>query len=129
MPAPAFDIMGTYVHLADGPAAVPVPVEPDFWQTIDRRADLHEGRLVTAYHFETGKWDHWEMHPAGDEIVCLLSGAIDLVLQEDDGERTIELRGRAAFIIPRGAWHSGIAHAPSDAIFITRGAGTQHRPA
>ena len=41
MPATAFDILDTYVHLADGPEAVPVPVGPDFWATIDRRTDIY----------------------------------------------------------------------------------------
>ncbi|HXJ33098.1 MAG TPA: cupin domain-containing protein [Candidatus Eisenbacteria bacterium] len=129
MGASAFDIVDTYVHLADGPEAVPVPVGPDFWATIDRRSDLHRGRLVTAYRFEPGKWNHWEMHPAGDEIVCQFSGAMDLVLEMGRDERTVELRGRSAFIIPRGVWHSAIVHAPSEALFITRGEGTEHRPA
>jgi hypothetical protein len=129
MPQSAFDLIATYVHLADGPRAVPVEVGEDFWATIGSRADLEDGRLVAVFHFgSTGSWPHWEMHPAGDEVVCLLSGAIDLVLQADDGERVIPLRGRAACIVPRGVWHRGITHEPGDALFITRGAGTRHRP-
>lgn len=124
-----FDPTRTYVHLADGPAATLVPVTDDFWQTIGERTDLHEGRLVTTYHFQTAAdWSHWERHPAGDEIVCLLAGALDLVLDEPGGERVVELRGRAACVVPRGVWHYGIVRAPSDALFVTRGKGTEHRP-
>jgi hypothetical protein len=122
-----FDPTRTYMLLADGPQATPVPVGPDFWQTIDRRRDLDAGRLVTTYHFEPGRWDHWEMHPAGDEIVVLFAGAFDLVLDAGGEKRTVVLRGRAACIVPRGAWHTGNVHEPSDALFITRGAGTEHR--
>jgi mannose-6-phosphate isomerase-like protein (cupin superfamily) len=126
---PAFDLTDTYVHLEDGPAAVPVQAGPDFWTTRYGRGDLQGGRLVTVFRFEsTADWDHWEMHPAGDEIVCLLSGAIDLVLREDERERVVELRDRGAYVIPRGAWHRGVVHRPSEALFITRGAGTEHRP-
>ena len=124
-----FDLINTYVHLQDGPDAVPVAVGDDFWATIDKRTELHSGRLVTLFHIQsTDEWVHWEMHPAGDEIVCLLSGAIDLILQEGECERILELRSRAAGIIPRGVWHRAIVHTPSDVLFITRGAGTQLRP-
>jgi len=124
-----FDLINTYVHLQDGPDAVPVAVGDDFWATIDKRTELHSGRLVTLFHIQnTDEWVHWEIHPAGDEIVCLLSGAIDLILQEGEHERSLELRSRAAGIIPRGVWHRAIVHTPSDVLFITRGAGTQLRP-
>jgi mannose-6-phosphate isomerase-like protein (cupin superfamily) len=124
-----FDLTRTYVHLEDGPAAVPVKVGPDFWATIDRRTDLNRGRLVTVFRYpQAVDWDHWEVHPEGDEIVCLLSGALDLVLEEDGRERVVELRDRATYIVPRGVWHRGTVRAPSEALHITRGAGTQHRP-
>ena len=124
-----FDLINTYVHLKDGADAVPVAVGDDFWATIGKRTELHSGRLVTLFHIQsTDEWVHWEMHPAGDEIVCLLSGAIDLILQEGERERILELRSRAAGIIPRGVWHRAIVHTPSDVLFITRGAGTQLRP-
>jgi len=63
------------------------------------------------------------VHPDGDEIVVLLSGAIDLVLDEPGGERTVELRGRAAAIVPRGVWHTANVHGPARRCHITRGAG------
>src|SRR6185295_7186196 len=125
----AFDPFGTFVHLPDGPEARPVPVTADFWQTIDRRTDLHAGRMVTANRFASAAdWPHWERHPAGDEIVCLLSGELDLVIEQDGRERVVELRGRSACIVPRGTWHRGVVRGPSEALFITRGEGTEHRP-
>jgi len=68
------------------------------------------------------------MHPAGDELVYLLEGAVDMVLDEGDGERVVELRGRSAVLVPAGAWHRAIVHEPGDVLHITRGHGTQHRP-
>ncbi|HJQ58149.1 MAG TPA: cupin domain-containing protein [Vineibacter sp.] len=123
----AFDLGGTYVHLRDGLAAAPVPVGADFWQTIDARTDLEEGRLVMVNRM-ADDWPHWEMHPAGDEIVYLLSGAMDLVLDEAGGARTVRLRAGEAVIVPKGIWHRGIVHRAGEALFITPGAGTQHRP-
>jgi hypothetical protein len=123
----AFDLISTYVQLEDGPGAVPVKVGDDFWKKSGSRVDLHEGRLMCAFH-STDDWPTWEMQPTGEEIVYLLAGALDLVRQEPDGERIIELRNRAACIVPRGVWHRGIVRMPSDVLHITRGAGTQHRP-
>ncbi|MGH7820433.1 MAG: hypothetical protein ACREQ9_11705, partial [Candidatus Binatia bacterium] len=124
---PVFDLTNTYVHLTDGSAATALEVGEDFWRRIGERAELGEGRLVCAFRFDED-WTSWEMHPAGDEVVCLLSGAIDVILDEGGVEEVIELRHRGACIVPRGVWHTARAHAPSEALHITRGAGTQHRP-
>jgi|SRR5215468_5939833 len=128
-PLESFDLGRTYIHLEDGPAAVRVPVAENFWQTIDQHTELLDGRLMTAFRFNsTADWPHWEMHPAGDEIVCLTSGALDLVLDDGTAERIVELRDGATCVIPRGVWHRAIVREPSRAVFITRAAGTQTRP-
>jgi len=128
-PRETFDLDRTYIHLEDGPAAARIEVGAGFWDTIDQRAELAEGRLLTAFRFDsTADWPHWEMHPAGDEIVCLVSGALDLVLDDGMAERTVALRDGATAVIPRGVWHRAIVREPSRALFITRAAGTRHRP-
>ena len=124
---PAFDLATTYVQLDDGPRALAVEVDDEFWQTIDRRSELQGGRLVGRLH-NAQDWDIWEMHPAGDEVVCLLSGAIDVVLDEPDGERVVALEAGRTCIVPRGVWHRAIVREPGDTLHITRGDGTQHRP-
>ena len=121
-----FDLATTYLALADGPEAKPIEVGPDFWQTIATRTDLG-GRLVAIFAYDTD-WTSWEVHPDGDEIVVLLSGAVDLVLDLPGGERTVELRDRAAAVVPSGVWHTANVFGPSEALHITRGAGTAHRP-
>lgn len=123
----AFDLAATYIHLEDGPEAVPIEAGPEFWATLERRTELQRGRLVCVCpNRET--WTSWEMHPAGDEIVSLLSGRLDLVLEEDGGERTIPLHPGATCVVPQGVWHRVIVHTPGDTLHITRGAGTRHRP-
>jgi mannose-6-phosphate isomerase-like protein (cupin superfamily) len=124
---PAFDLATTYVQLDDGPRALAVEVDDEFWQTIDRRSELQGGRLVGRFH-NAQDWDIWEMHPAGDEVVCLLSGAIDVVLDEPEGERVVALETGRTCIVPRGVWHRAIVREPGDTLHITRGEGTQHRP-
>jgi hypothetical protein len=123
----AFDPLATFVHLPDGPAATLLEVTPDFWEKLGSRRDLGAGRLVSAYRF-TEDWTSWERHPVGDELVFQLSGAMDFVLEAAGGERVVEVRGRAALVVPRGAWHTARVLAPSEAIFVTRGEGTEHRP-
>ena len=122
----AFDPLATFVHLPDGPEATLLPVTPDFWAQLGERRDLGAGRLVSAYRF-TEDWTSWERHPAGDELVFQLSGAMDFVVEEGGRERCIPLRGRGALIVPRGGWHTARVLEPSDAIFVTRGEGTEHR--
>jgi mannose-6-phosphate isomerase-like protein (cupin superfamily) len=124
---PAFDLATTYVQLDAGPAAFAVEVDDEFWARIDRRPELQGGRLVGTFH-NAEDWDIWEMHPAGDEVVCLLSGAIDLVLDEPHGERVVELRSGQTCIVPRGVWHWARVREPGDTLHITRGEGTRHRP-
>jgi mannose-6-phosphate isomerase-like protein (cupin superfamily) len=121
-----FDLATTYLVLADGPEAKRIEVGPDFWETIDERTDL-AGRLVAIFPYDSD-WTSWEVHPDGDEIVVLLSGAVDLVLDLPGGHRTVELRGRGAAVVPRGVWHTANVLAPSEALHITRGEGTAHRP-
>jgi len=123
----AFDLEHTYVHLSDGPRARRVEVTPNFWETLDAKTELSGGRLVTASRFDAD-WPNWEMHPAGEELVMLVSGALDLVLEDPRGARTtLPLRGRGAVLIPRGTWHWARVREPSEMWFVTYGAGTQHR--
>ena len=72
--------------------------------------------------------DEWEMHPSGDELLYLLTGAIDAVLDEPGGERLVALRGGQACLVPQGVWHRLILRQPSDLLFITPAPGTRHRP-
>jgi len=121
-----FDLATTYLALADGPDAKRIEVGPDFWATIETRTDLG-ARLVAIFAYDAD-WATWEVHPDGDEIVMLLSGVVDLVLDEPGGPRTVELRDRSAAVVPRGVWHTANVFGPSEALHITRGAGTTHRP-
>ena len=125
--ASVLDLADTYLHLSDGAAVSTVEVGPNFWATLRDRTDLQAGRLVVITHAKED-WPIWEMHPAGDEVVSLLSGEVDLILRDGSCESTVSLRGRATVIVPQGVWHRVVVHEPGDMLFITRGAGTQHRP-
>lgn len=69
------------------------------------------------------------MHPNGEEIVYLLSGAMDLTLDNKDDElQTVKLRGKGLVIIPRNTWHTAKVLEPSKMLVITFGKDTQVKP-
>ena len=125
-PPPAFDLIGTYVHLEDGGAAAPVVCDADFWPALISGQRRYDGRLVMASRM-TESTAHWEMHPQGEEFLYLLSGAVDVVLEEAAGERRVALRRGTACLVPRGTWHRVEVREPGELLFITYGEGTQHR--
>jgi mannose-6-phosphate isomerase-like protein (cupin superfamily) len=120
------------VHLGLGATA---SIEPQFsglewYEDYAKRhaADGAEGRLVSLFRFEEN-WTSWEMHPSGEELVCVVSGQMTLHQRLSDGtERSYELGPGEYAINPRGAWHTADADMPVVALFITAGEGTTHRP-
>lgn len=123
---PTFDLVSTYVRLADEGGVVPVDVGNECWMQIDNHCDFSNGRLVRAFLMTDNSFE-WEMHPEGDELLFLLSGAIEMILQIGDRERVVTLRPGAACIVPRGVWHRANIRRASKGLFITPGKGTQHR--
>ena len=123
------NINSTYVVLGNDGGAIPVPVSDHFFEDLESEfGDFKDKRLVSLFSFDQD-WDTWEMHPAGDEFVCLLSGQVDLVLEQDGTERTIHLSKPGSYVlVPRGAWHTAKVSEPSSVLFITPGEGTQNRP-
>jgi quercetin dioxygenase-like cupin family protein len=127
-----FDLARTYVHLGLGATATPLPDfewSQEYLAAYGERfaSDGDEGRLVVLDR-QDATWTTWERHPAGDELVVLVSGRVDLI-QEIDGEhRVVELHPGQAVINPPGVWHTATVHEPSSALFVTPGRGTEHRP-
>lgn len=128
----AFDLSATYVHLGLGARATPLPDfewTPEYLGAYGRRFadDGREGRLVTMGR-SAESWTTWERHPAGEEVVVLLSGRMDLIQRTDGAERRIPLRPGQAVVNRTGVWHTVDVHEPGDALFITPGQGTEHEP-
>lgn len=120
-----------WVHLGLGATAL--PQEPfdgmDWYARYEQRnvADDTEGRLVSGYTFSKD-WDAWEMHPEGAEVVICTGGAL-ILLQEVDGEVVETSLSPGEYAInPPGIWHTANVPEKAEAIFITAGKGTQHRP-
>jgi mannose-6-phosphate isomerase-like protein (cupin superfamily) len=124
------DLAATYLRLRGDMSIEPLPVGADFWQCMagGQLGSFHNEYLVTTHHCDAD-WPFWEMHPQGDEVVAVLSGALTLVVETAAGERRIPLAGAGSFVIvPRGAWHTARNVQACRLLFITAGENTQHRP-
>lgn len=128
MTATPIDLFASFIHLRpDGQAHAEPPVfdtERDGWQLmtfhVESEADLHA--------------DHWEIHPAADEIVSCLTGGVRLILrpqQPGDEAEEIMLTPGTAAIVPRGRWHRMALDAPGDILSVTlpRGSRLEKRTA
>lgn len=129
--AAAPSLTSTYVHLADETSVSLVPASETFWDEVvsGEYPGLARGRLVTQFDFSSD-WPRWERHPAGDELVILLSGRAELVLELAGGTTRTRLSNPGEFVVvPRNTWHTARTREACSLLFITHGAGTDHRPA
>jgi mannose-6-phosphate isomerase-like protein (cupin superfamily) len=123
----ANDPSETYVHFGEGPDVTTIEVTPDFWSTIDDRTDLHRGRMLTSFD-HADDWSVWEMHPNGDELVMMTSGAARLHLNDGTAVEVVELSAPNYVMVPKGVWHTADSIEPGRMLVITWGEGTTHRP-
>jgi homogentisate 1,2-dioxygenase len=75
-----------------------------------------------------------ELHPDGDELLYLVSGRIEVVLDDGDldhvgSETRHEVGAGEAFVVPRGVWHRLEVLEPAHLVHVTPGPGSGHRPA
>ena len=124
------------IHLGRGVTAEPQPEFPpddramQWYIDYSRRceADGSEGRLVSMFSF-TEDWPSWEMHPQGAEVVLCTSGSMTLHQEHPDGRgESVTLHPGEYAINPPGVWHTADIESEATGVFITAGAGTQHRP-
>lgn len=120
------------IHLGLGARAIVEPefTGPEWYEAYGQRHadDLDEGRIVSLFRFEE-PWTSWEMHPAGEEVVCCLQGQMTLHQELSDGSTQSHELGPGEYAInPRGAWHTADADGPVVALFITAGKDTTHKP-
>jgi mannose-6-phosphate isomerase-like protein (cupin superfamily) len=124
-----FNLATTYLRLRADNTAEPLPVDDKFWPQLMSGAlgDFHRESLVTMNSFDA-TWTSWEMHPNGDELVCLISGRVSMVLDIDGRETIAELEAPGDYVlVPRGTWHTARTRDKCAMFFVTPGEGTQHR--
>lgn len=103
-------------------------VTAGLYQELDTRFGGFKSHLLISMHDFEADWGMWENHPAGDEIVVLISGAARMVLRRNSGEETVDLVDQGAFVVvPRGVWHTALIGSATRMLFITPGEGTLNR--
>ena len=69
-----------------------------------------------------------EMHPDGDEVLYLISGAVTVTLELAEGERRVDLDAGNAIVVPQGVWHQITMREPGQLLNITPGPNGDARP-
>ena len=127
--AQSFDLATTFVHLDPEGGAEPLRVSRSFFAS-PRSGEY--ARLVGAFDFASDADLHssmQEIHPQADELLLVVSGALDVVLEGDDAERTVPLEAGQAAIVPRGVWHRLVMRRPGRLVFINNRRDMQSRRA
>jgi mannose-6-phosphate isomerase-like protein (cupin superfamily) len=123
-------IISTYLHVRDEGRVDAIPVSESFWEEMaaGKHPQLDQGRLMSAFSFSE-PWSMWERHPAGEELVMLLSGSATVVLEEFGKQRGVQLNDPGSYVlVPRNVWHTARTSVQTTMLFLTPGAGTEHRP-
>ncbi|WP_329168454.1 cupin domain-containing protein [Streptomyces sp. NBC_01685] len=128
----AVDLRTTPVHLGLGSRAKPVEGfawDPEVLQAYSAAvaADGAEGRMVAIFDGD-GPGDHWERHPAGDELVVCLSGSVTVTRDVGGVPDSVVLGPGEATVNPAGAWHAVDMTGPASILTVTAGLGTDQRP-
>ena len=119
---------GTFAVLKPDLAVQPVAVTPTLYRELDTAFQGFRGHVLVSSHEFTADWPTWERHPAGDEIVVLLSGRATMLLRTGAGEEALDLAAAASYVIvPRATWHTAKVSEPTRMLFITPGEGTENR--
>lgn len=92
-----------------------------------------DGVYTLGAYFIAGKEDvHpglWEIHPGGDEVFLLCSGALDVVTRVDGTDATTTLDAGQGLVVPRAVWHRLALRKPGLLIVLVPRAGTRLCPA
>ncbi|MFC3853228.1 cupin domain-containing protein [Salinispirillum marinum] len=104
-----------------------VSVSPTVYAELDAKYNQFKNHaLVSQYEFSED-WPTWERHPAGDEIVVLLSGKADMMLRVGGKDECVSLREPSAHVVvPAGVWHTAKTSEKTRMLFVTPGEGTEN---
>jgi quercetin dioxygenase-like cupin family protein len=118
------------IHLGADLDMSPLAVTSAFWtHGPTEQPELSRGRILSVFDYPATAWPYWERHPAGEELVYLLAGAVEFLLDDGHEQRGVRLGMGEAAIVPAGTWHRAVIHAPSRLLFVTpTPARTEQRP-
>lgn len=121
------DLTAEYLSLGENGTIQSTAGGDKFWSLpVEEIEKFGENWLITEFYFDRD-WQTWEKHPHGEEIVYLLSGAMDLILEKGETRQVIELRSKGLVVVPRDTWHTAKVFAPSNVLVITHGKETEIR--
>lgn len=107
-----------------------VAVSPTIHAELDKNYDKFRSHVLVSCHAFDKDWGVWEKHPAGDEIVVLLSGTARMRLHKPAGEEVVDLAEAGSFVVvPRDTWHTAETAVKTRMLFVTPGEGTENRAA
>ena len=121
-----FDLSSTFVHIDDAGNATPIKLAPAFWRDTSFKYD----RLVGTFEFRSDDDLHssmQEMHPEADELLFLVSGAIDVIIDKSGSEQVVSLEAGQAALVPRDLWHRLVMRRPGKLLFINSRTGMRSR--
>lgn len=127
MKFPVNSLTDTFAVLQPNLRVQAVEVTPSLYADLDSDyAGFKDHVLVSAHEFNDD-WPTWERHPAGDEIVMLLSGKAELVLKTGSGEASVVLDTPGSYVvIPHNTWHTARVSQRTRMLFVTPGEGTEN---
>ena len=80
--AMSHELCSTFARLRSDASIEPLSVDAAFWARLSSgELGSFRNEFLVASHKLTADWSTWEMHPNGDEIVCLLSGSATFLLE------------------------------------------------
>jgi mannose-6-phosphate isomerase-like protein (cupin superfamily) len=118
---------GKVANITRDGAITVVPAPPGPPQRID-------GYTIGAIpHLDGAPPHRGEVHPDGDEFLYVVSGMIELILDDgDEGavgtETKVVLRAGDAYVVPQGTWHQLETVEPTYLVHVTPGPNGGHRP-
>jgi mannose-6-phosphate isomerase-like protein (cupin superfamily) len=117
-----FPVARSIVHIeAAGGATL---LQPPFVKAELARLD---GRVLATFPISTAADAHsdvWEMHPAADEVLFMLTGELGLEYSDGPRSRHAELRAGEGIVVPKGAWHRLHFRQPGLLLALTATQGT-----
>jgi mannose-6-phosphate isomerase-like protein (cupin superfamily) len=72
--------------------------------------------------------DHWERHPAGDEVLFVLEGRLLATIEAEGGAQEAVVEAGQGLIVPRARWHRLQVLAPGRLLAFTPVCGVELRP-
>jgi mannose-6-phosphate isomerase-like protein (cupin superfamily) len=125
----ALGLLDHCIYMAPREVIRPFPKTAELFRSAQVDPELADGRVLLLHHANGPQDVHypdWEMHPAGDELLVLVSGALSVELREPEQARMERLQPHAALIVPAGIWHRLVVHEPCVLIAITPRHDTVH---